>query len=124
MDEEYILALKQRINEFIWQNAPNTMTLKDAEKAAFALLEAIAPNPVPAYGDNYPDQEHLAGIVRIKPFSPAAGKCYIIKYGETMRENQYLHHDGCWHSIAGEKGSWDSEQAAQEALLSLTNGKK
>lgn len=47
MEEDQICELKKKINEFIWQNAPNSMTLEQAEKAAVTLLVAMVPDAVP-----------------------------------------------------------------------------
>ena len=51
MEEDQICELKKKINEFIWQNAPNSMTLEQAEKAAIALLVAMVPDAVPNSGE-------------------------------------------------------------------------
>ncbi|QDU03108.1 hypothetical protein V6x_28200 [Gimesia chilikensis] len=43
MDENELEILKEKINQFIWQNAPGWMTLADAEKAAVQLLGWMQP---------------------------------------------------------------------------------
>lgn len=49
MDEEKIVEVKRKANEFIWQNGRPEMTLEDAEAAACALLEAMYPGAIPDY---------------------------------------------------------------------------
>ena len=41
MQDDEITDLKIRINNFIFENGPDTMTLKQAEHAACVLLEAF-----------------------------------------------------------------------------------
>ena len=62
----------------------------------------------------------LVGQVRVERFPHRWGsfryKWYVVRYGKTLFENQFLHHtDGLWHKTADLTGSWDSAQAAQAA---------
>jgi len=41
MQDDEITELKIRINSFIFENGPGTMTLEQAERAACILLEAF-----------------------------------------------------------------------------------
>ena len=41
MEEDLITELKLKINQFIWENGPNEMTLKQAEVAAVEILRAM-----------------------------------------------------------------------------------
>ena len=41
MDNDKITALKQKINAFIWEHAPDAMTIAQGEHAACVLLEAF-----------------------------------------------------------------------------------
>lgn len=57
MDEEKIVELKRKVNEFIWQNGRPEMTLEDAESAARGLLEAMYPGAIPDY-DGHANASH------------------------------------------------------------------
>lgn len=46
MNEDQIAILKERINQFIWQNGHDHMTLAEAERAAVRLLHSICPAEV------------------------------------------------------------------------------
>ena len=43
MNEDELVALKEKINQFIWQNAPGWMTLAEAEKGAVELFNRMIP---------------------------------------------------------------------------------
>lgn len=57
MDEDKIVELKCKANEFIWQHGRPEMTLQDAEAAACALLEAMYPGSIPDY-DGHASESH------------------------------------------------------------------
>jgi len=49
MEEQEIIELKRKINEFIWQHGRSDMKLEDAESAACHLLESLYPGSIPDF---------------------------------------------------------------------------
>lgn len=65
MDEEQIVEVKRKINEFIWQNGRAEMTLAESEDLACAILESMYPGSIPDYDGhaNAANREHRMDAV-------------------------------------------------------------